>query len=199
MFWHPEVSSRLAWGNAHCIDPLQTVRNLEGLLWWLLWPIHSSFSLVSLKDLILQRGTISPGKNTLMFPTISLASARASHGIGSGVVWAFLWRHLEIKCSSWRSYSIMCSVSGSLPRFFEIKALPVISKRNQAAAWMEFALLVMAGSLRIWFLLCQQFMDGYSCHWWRSEWNSVLPAGPLLELLEAFYTWRSSVWVSIAK
>lgn len=42
----------------------------------------------------------------------------------------------------------MCSVSGSLPRFFEIKALPVISKHNQAAAWMEFALLVMAGSLR---------------------------------------------------
>lgn len=87
-------------------------------------------------------------KNTLMFPAISLASARASHGIGSGVVWAFLWRHLEIKRLSWRSYSIMCSVSGSLPRFFEIKALPVISKRNQAAAWMEFALLLMAGSLR---------------------------------------------------
>jgi len=42
----------------------------------------------------------------------------------------------------------MCRISGSHPRCFEIKALPVISKRNQAAAWMRFALLLMAGSLR---------------------------------------------------
>lgn len=42
----------------------------------------------------------------------------------------------------------MCRISGSRPRFFEIKALPVISKRNQAAVWMGFVLLLMAGSLR---------------------------------------------------
>lgn len=42
----------------------------------------------------------------------------------------------------------MCRISGLRPRFFEIKALPVISKCNQAALRVGFVLLLMAGSLR---------------------------------------------------
>lgn len=111
-------------------------------------PVPSISFSISLTHRSLTWGDHFSWKNTLLFPTHSLAPAGASHGVGRGVVWAFLWRHLESKRLSWRSYSIMCSISGSLPRFFEIKALPVISKYNQAATWMRLALLLMAASLR---------------------------------------------------
>lgn len=42
----------------------------------------------------------------------------------------------------------MCRMPGSCPRFFEIKALPVIWKRNQAVAWTSFAVLLMSGGRR---------------------------------------------------
>lgn len=92
------------------------------------------------------KGTISPASTPCCFQPAPwlLVKLRMGLAVGlSGLSCEDIWKLsvcLEEVIPSCAGYQV--------PRFFEIKALPVISMRNQAATWMGFGLLLMAGSLR---------------------------------------------------